>query len=144
MTAKEHYATLYAGLVEQHGPLNEDTISSVIGFSGGGPVSMCQIGQKDVFVTCELSLYPEQISSTDGFRYEFLSSGGIGVDVCRAIFTALGNLSMDAQLGDGHTVDMSGILGADGINTVGLRKYSTSRIGNDMFGIYEVLPMSQP
>ena len=141
MSAKEHYATLYAELVERHGALNDETISSIIGFSGGGPVSMCQIGQKDIFVTCELSLYPEQISSTDGFRYELLSSGGIGVNACRAIFTALGNLSMDAQLGDRHTVDVSGISGADGITTVGLKKFSTSRIGNEMFGMYEVLPM---
>ena len=144
MSAKEHYTTLYAELVQRFGVLNDETISSIIGFSAGGPVSMCQIGHEDIFVTCELSLYPEQICSTDGFRYELLSLGGISEGACRAIFKALGSLSMDAQLGDRHTVDVSGIPGVEGISTVGLMKFSTSRIGNDMFGIYEVISIDLP
>jgi len=144
MSAKQHYTTLYAELVERHGEINDETISSIIGFSGGGPVSMCQIGLEDIYVTCELSLYPEQISSTDGFRYELLSLSGIGEDACRAIFTALGNLSMEDQLGDAHTVDVSGIEGADGISVISLKKFSATRIGDNMFGIYEVLPKPLP
>jgi hypothetical protein len=105
MPAKEHYAALYADLVERHGALNDVTMTSIIGFSGGGPVSMCQIGKEGIFVTCELSLYPEQICSTDGFRYEFVSLGGLSKDACRAIFTALGKLSMEAKLGDTHTLE---------------------------------------
>ncbi len=140
MSAKEHYTTLYAELIERHGALNDETISSIIGFSGGGPVSMCQIGHEAIYVTCELSLYPDQICSTDGFRYELLSLGGIDEDACRAIFTALGDLSMEAQLGDTHTVDVSGIAGADGITAISLKKFSSSRIGDGMFGIYEVIP----
>ena len=142
MTAEDHYAILYSDLIEQHGAINEETISSIIGFSGGGPVSICQIAQKDIFVTCELSLYPGQICSTEGFRFELLSLGGIGEDVCIAIFTAIGSLSMDAELGDRHTVDVSGIEGSNGIKTVGLKKFSMDRIGDEIFGIYEVVPVN--
>lgn len=136
MTVEEHYIELYSSLVETYGPINDETLTSVIGFSAGGPVSMCQIGNEDIYVTCELSLYPEQQISAERFRFELFSHKCFSEDIARAIFTSIGNLSMRVQLGHSHTVDVSGVSGAGGVSLVALKAFCTSHEGE--FGIYEV------
>jgi hypothetical protein len=78
MKPREHYQALFASLVAAYGPLDAETITGVIGFSAGGPVSLCTIETRGVIVTCELSVYPEQRTSAEGLKYEFLSLGAEG------------------------------------------------------------------
>lgn len=133
-----HYATLYAQLQREVGALGDETSTGIIGFSGGGPVSMVRVPGRPVYVTCELSLYPEQIPSSEGERYELLCRLPLTESQAQDLLTALGELSMQAELGHGHTVDVSG-LDAGGLARVALEHYSSSEVGGAAFGIYEVV-----
>jgi hypothetical protein len=140
MDYETHYRELFKPLEMARGTLDSDTLTSIIGFSAGGPVSLVKIEKKSIYVTCELSVYPEQKRSAEGFRFELLSLGSFDAETCRSVFTALGALSMDATLGNGHTVDVSGVVASKRISNVKLKLFSKSTIDNELFGVYEVLP----
>ena len=136
----EHYRILFAELERRLGKLSEETLTSIVGFNAGGPVSLCEVPRKSVFVSCELSLYPEQVPSAEGLRFEVLSVGCFDLERCRRMFTAIGALSLESQLGDEHTVDLSEVLDDESPLTVRLRLFSRSEIGGNQYGIYEVRP----
>jgi hypothetical protein len=137
MEPKQHYHALFAALVAAYGRLDENTLTGIIGFNAGGPVSMCTIERKNIAVTCELSLNPEQQRSAEGLKFEFLSLGAFDVETTRKLFTGLGALSMDAVLGDRHTVDVSHIVETTE-PVVTLRLFSRTKIDSDDFGVYEI------
>lgn len=139
MDYKQHYKTLFQDLEHEFGKLDNETITSIVGFSAGGPVSMCKQSAADLFVTCELSVYPEQQPSAEGLKFELFSVGSFNEQQARAVFTALGNLSMNAGLGENHTVDISAVDGAP-VEVVRLHRYSTSNIEGSRFGLYRVQP----
>ena len=138
MDAEAHYQALFQELERRHGRLDEDTVTSIVGFSAGGPVSLSKLEKKNIYVTCELSLYPQQKMSAEGLKFELLSVGAFDENTCRALFTALGNLSMDATLGNGHTIDVAGVMRSGEPSQVELKLFS--RIGNGNFGVYQVVP----
>ena len=133
-----HYDELFRALETEHGKLDELTLSSIIGFDAGGPVSLSSIARRKLFVTCELSLYPEQLASAEGFNYELLVRGWLSQSLSRELLTALGDISMRATLGHGHTIDVSGVMPPDSLGVVQLLEYSRTSIGARSFGIYEV------
>jgi hypothetical protein len=110
MGAREHYEALFGELESRYGPLDRATVSAIVGFSAGGPVSLSRIERKNLHVTCELSLYPEQKASVEGLKFELLSLGAFDLLTCRALFTAIGNLSMERTLGHDHTIDVRSVL----------------------------------
>lgn len=138
-TTAAHYATLYADLQRDVGVLGSETSTGIIGFGAGGPVSMVRVPGKPIYVTCELSLYPDQVPSTEGERYEFLYRIPLADSQAQSLLTALGKLSMEAELGHGHTIDVSGVSGAGSLSVVTLDHYSSSRIGQATYGIYEIV-----
>lgn len=138
-TTAAHYAALYAHLQRDVGTLGDETSTGIIGFSAGGPVSIVGVPGKPIYVTCELSLYPDQVPSTEGERYELLCRMPLVGSQMQALLTALGNLSMEAELGHGHTVDVSGVTGEPSLSVVTLRHYSSSKIGQARYGIYEIV-----
>ena len=133
-----HYDRLYADLQREFGVLGDEASTGVIGFSAGGPVSMLQVPGKKIYVTCELSLYLEQVPSSEGERYELLCRLPITESQAQALLTALGNLSLNAELGHGHTIDVFGLDDAGGLSVVNLRHYSSCKVGDLACGIYEV------
>ena len=138
---QEFYSLLFGGLVEVHGPLDSETVTSIVGFSVGGPVSLAKSESQNIVATCELAAYPEQVVSSEGLNYELLSIGHFELDWCRSVFTALGALGMEAELGDGHTIDISGIIEKGDRNTeVLLRLFSQMSYGGKNYGVYQVLP----
>ncbi|MPW30753.1 hypothetical protein F9L16_17345 [Agarivorans sp. B2Z047] len=140
MDYNDYYDIIFAPIEEKYGKLDEETMTSIIGFSMGGPVSMSSINSKRVYASCELSVYPEQKKSTDGYKFEFLSTGYFNAETCQNIFTALGNLSFNAQLGNGHTIDVSGVVGDGSVSLVKLSMFSCSTYLNEKIAIYEVSP----
>jgi len=90
-----------------------------------------------LFVTCELSAYEEQQPSAEGLKFEFFCKDEFDEDQARAIFTALGALSMEATLGDDHTVDLSQIAKAR-VNVVRLHLFSRVTIEGAEYGLYRV------
>ncbi|EGR1699750.1 hypothetical protein HYN73_02225 [Vibrio parahaemolyticus] len=140
MDYNEYYDITFAPIEEKYGKLDEETMTSIIGFSMGGPVSMSSINSKKIYASCELSVYPEQKKSTDGYKFEFLSAGHFNAETCQSIFTALGNLSFNAQLGNGHTIDVSGVVGDGSASLVKISLFSCSTYLNEKIAIYEVSP----
>ena len=137
--ANKHYEELFRELERKHGRLDKATLSAVVGFSAGGPVSLSQLAKKNIYVTCELSLYPEQKASEEGLKFELLSLGAFEAIACRALFTAIGRLSTNEALGHDHTVDVRDVTEA-GPAQVRLRLFSECEIGGARFGVYEVVP----
>jgi len=113
-------------------------ISGIVGFSAGGPVSMRQLGDRNHYVTCELSLYPEQVISSEGLKYELLSRLDLNEADSHHLLTALGGLTLEERLGSRHTVDISAILPAAKIGAVKLQLHSRCTISDAEYGIYEV------
>ena len=140
MDTHTHYEALFAQLASRFGPLDRATVSAVVGFGAGGPVSLSRIEKKNLHVTCELSLYPAQKASAEGLRFELLSIGAFDLLTCRALFTAIGHLSMEGTLGHDHTIDVRSVLESGQPPQVRLRLFSQTEIGGAMFGIYEVVP----
>jgi hypothetical protein len=139
MNYQQHYAKLFEQLEREYGKLDGNTITAVIGFSAGGPVSMCERKAAQLFATCELSVYEEQQTSTDGLKFELFSRDEFDEEQAHAVFTALGRLSMEAQLGNGHSVDVSSIArGRTSIVT--LRLFSKTTIEEAQYGLYRVRP----
>jgi hypothetical protein len=138
------YRALYRDVEREFGPFEGETRTAIIGFSAGGPVSYQKVLGKPVYATCELSQYSEQVRSTDGLKFELLARMRVDEDQIQSLFTGLGNLSQQARLGDGHTIDVSGLSGVSGLGVVSLKLYSTSRIGLRRYGVYEVVRAAAP
>jgi hypothetical protein len=138
MSYRQHYAVLFDRLEDEFGRLEPETITGIIGFSAGGPVSMCKLTQAALFVTCELSMYDEQKPSSDGIRFELFSKDDLNEKQAQTILTALGAFSMDAQLGNNHTVDVS--VAEASVDVIKLELYSTSEIDSHRYGLYRVRP----
>ena len=142
MAYEQHYSNLFQALEDAYGKLDTDTITAIIGFSAGGPVSMCKRKAALLFVTCELSVYEEQQTSTDGLKFELFSKDDFDQEQAHAIFTALGRLSTEAQLGNDHTVDLSPIAQAR-THVVSLNLFSKATIEGAEYGLYRVRPAVQ-
>lgn len=137
---KAHYQALFRDLQKKHGRLDRETVAAIVGFNGGGPVSLSKLGKKGIYVTCELSLYPEQNVSEEGLKFELLSLGPFDMLACRAMFTAIGRLSMQETLGHDHTIDVRDVLPPGGPPQVRLQLFSECEIDGARFGVYQVVP----
>lgn len=100
---------------------------------------MRRVGVDHAYVTCELSLYPQQKVSSQGERFELFTRALRSESQAQSLLTALGNLSMEATLGHRHTVDVRGVSGAGGLTLVWFRHHSSANIDATPFGIYEVI-----
>jgi hypothetical protein len=138
MSAQAHYASLFAGLEREFGPVSSDTLTGIIGFSAGGPVSMCRVGNGEVYVTCELSLTPEQKRSSQGLQFELLSRLPLSPVDTQDFLTSIGSLSLDAKLGDRHTIDVAAVSPSSKINKIRLKLHTSCEIDGSQYGIYEV------
>lgn len=138
------YRQLFEDIVTKFGALDDDTITSLIGLAAGGPVSLCTRESSNLYVTCELAVSPDQRESAEGLKFELLALEAGDEDWCRKVFTALGSLSTEVELGDGHTVDISDVLdGEEAGGVVQLKLFSRALIDGDRYGVYQVLPVSR-
>jgi hypothetical protein len=141
MDYETFYAALFRELESKYGPLDSETVTSIVGFSAGGPVSLSKLERKKLFVTCELSVYPEQRKSKENLNFELLAIDDFSEDWCRKVFTALGNLSMNSVLGNNHTIDISGVVEKSSVaKKVQLKLFSKTKYENKNYGIYRVVP----
>ena len=137
----EFYNELFKPLESKYGKLDKETMSSIVGFTMGGPVSLSKKDKSNLFVTCELAAHPEQKLSTDGFRFELFSMGHFSATWCRSVFTALGQMSLNTQLGNEHTIDISGVVEPDcPVKSVKLELFSFTEFDGKRYGLYQVSP----
>jgi hypothetical protein len=136
-----YYAALFRPVVEEFGPLDRATLTAIVGFDAGGPVSLSTIGRGRVdyptFITCELSVRDDQIA-TKSPPFELLMTCN-DEDFARRTLTALGDLSLSAALGSGHIVTLDDELAATGIAGVLLEHFATAVVGAGERAILRVL-----
>jgi hypothetical protein len=140
-TYDEHYEALFRPVVERVGPLDPETLTSIVGFDAGGPVSMCTVGLGraafPTFVTCELSVREDQkTGASDPFDLLITCNDE---DFARRTLTAIGDLSLSSSLGHGHTVSLDEDLGENGIDGVLLEEFAKVTIAGESFCLLRVL-----
>ncbi len=116
MNYQAFYRQLFAPLEARLGKLDPDTLTGVVGFDAGGPISLSTVGRGSgpgvvTYVTCELACRKAQRSSPLG-RYELLT-------ICddqpwaHEILTRIGQMTLHTAFGPGHTLDISPWVGAE-------------------------------
>lgn len=107
------YELLFRPIVERLGVLDDTTLIADLGFDDGGPLALCTIGEgRGAFVTyisCELAAREDQRPAEFG-RYEIMMT----CDDARwayKILTNLGRMSLQSELGHGHTIDIGPMVG---------------------------------
>jgi Suppressor of fused protein (SUFU) len=146
------YRAFYAGLFEpierQVGKLDKLTITALVGFPMGGPVNLATVGKQagEEFVTyasCELACYEEQQESSEG-PFEIMVTSN-DEDWARAVVTAAGQVSFEAPLDAGHTIDVGPILRDINARLQGLifERFSTSNIGGRQYGILSAIGVTR-
>ncbi len=141
------YRELFATVSESLGSEDSSTVSSLIGFSAGGPVSLSVFrsatqSQFVTYVTCELAAYDEQ--GTDASPHFELLVSTDEEDFARELLTGLGALSLEASLGHHHTVDVSGIITEDAtVAGVVLEEYSRVAVQGEVYAILRVIGLTE-
>jgi hypothetical protein len=115
MDYQRFYAQLFQPIEERIGRIDDKTLMAIIGFDGGGPVSLCTVGQGleqfVTYVTCELCVRKAQKPAGCG-RYELMMTCD-DQDWARKILSNIGHMSIEAAFDHGHTVDIGQIVGPD-------------------------------
>jgi hypothetical protein len=109
MDEPDFYNILLAPIVAEYGPLDPKTLTAIVGFDAGGPISLRTVGdrRKDfvTYVTCELAVREDQIPSETG-RYELLTTCD-DETWAREILTHVGQMTIESAFGHGHTLDIA-------------------------------------
>ena len=129
------------------GPLSPDTLSAVVGFDAGGPLSLCMFEQPlagaRTYVSCELAVRAEQKPSDLG-RYELLATAD-DEDWVRSTLSDIGRESFDAHFGPGHTLDIGPWVSSDDtIQGVVLEEASRSRIDGQDYSVLRCVGVTRP
>ena len=132
----DHYDALFSPLVSANGSLDPETLTGLVGFTAGGPVSVATIRAAGICATCELSLNPKQVPSVEGLHFE-LFTVGCDPDAAQSVLTAIGDLSLDTALGHAHTVGIAP-LSLHGVETVRLELYSQCEVRGAKYGLFRV------
>jgi len=142
MDYKFFYAELFAPLEKRLGPIDRDTICAIVGFDGGGPLSFCTIGADQnkrhvTYISCELAIRDEQLPSEHG-RYELVCTCD-DEEWVRTVVSNVGRMSLETELGHGHTVDIGPLLADDApIQAVLMTIEEQVEIAGERFAIYRV------
>ena len=133
------YSELFRPIEEHYGPADPVTITGVVGFSAGGPISVFTFRTNAppgfvTYATCELAAYPEQRTGASP-RFELMITCD-KQEVAHAILTGVGALSLDADLGDAHTVDVSQLVPrGTTVAGVALERFASVRIHGEEYAI---------
>lgn len=121
-------------------------MTAIIGFSAGGPVSLCTVGHGAsgmvTYVTCELACYDEQLPGPLG-RYELLMTTD-SEQLCRRVLTSIGAMSFHARFGPHHTLDLGD--NADPESSVAgivFEEFSRATFDGEPFGILRCIGVTR-
>jgi hypothetical protein len=115
MDYQRFYKQLFQPIEQRIGHVDEASITAIIGFDCGGPVTVCTVGrggeQFVTYVTCELAVREEQRPAEFG-RYEVMMTCD-DERWAHKILTKLGQMSLESVFEHGHTIDISPVVDAD-------------------------------
>jgi hypothetical protein len=107
------YEQLFQPIVERLGLLDGTGSVADVGFEAGGAVALCTIGEGRgalvTYISCELAVREDQRPADFG-RYEVMMT----CDDERwayKILTNLARMSLESELGHGHTIDVGPLVG---------------------------------
>ena len=147
MEVHAFYEELFRPICEQIGPLDPDTLTSVIGFSAGGPISLCTVGRERgerfaTYVTCELALTEGQMASGSG-PYELMMTCD-DEEWCCDILTRVGETTLELALDHGHTLDIGAwVEPGSRIQGLVVERFSTANIEGKFYSILQLHGVSR-
>jgi hypothetical protein len=146
VTMQEFYDALFAPLIATYGPLDRDTLTAVVGFDAGGPVSLCTVGYggptPTLFVTCELAVRREQIPSKCG-RYELLAISS-DEEWARSTLTNIAEMTFEFAFGHLHTLDIGPWVEEDAkIQGILFTEAYTVVIAGEQYAIFRCSPLTR-
>jgi hypothetical protein len=99
------YEELLVALEPSLGTVDPNTLTAIVGFRAGGPVSLAvyAAGEVPTYVTSELAVVRDQAGSVP---YELLMTGR-DARWARHVLTRIAQLSLEVELDDLHTLDIS-------------------------------------
>jgi hypothetical protein len=142
------YRHLFAPVSAAFGPFDQTALTPKVGFQHGGDVNLCTVGRTRkasyvTYVTCELACYRNQVPAAVG-PFELLVTSN-DQRWASAVLSALGRLSFDAELDQGHSVDVGRVAGPDvTLQGVVLERFSTSKIGQRHYSVLRVIGITRP
>ena len=139
MNYKAFYGQLYKPIEEKIGPIDVNTLVSIVGFDCGGPLNLCTVGYgQNAFVTyvsCELAVRESQQHGDTG-PFEVMTTCD-DERWARKVLTKIGQMSMESIFENGHTVDISQIVEpACKLKGVVIEEFACVRIEGDSYGIF--------
>jgi len=147
METDAFYAELLAPVIEEVGPLDREAIVAGVGFDAGGPLSLCSVGRDRgepfvTYVTRELAVRAEQRPSRQG-RYELMLTCDDG-DWARTLLTNVGRMSLAAEFGHGHTLDI-GPWGEPSslIQGLAFELFASPHVGPEEYAIFRLHGLSR-
>jgi len=142
------FAQLFRPVSAALGPFDRAQLTPQVPFSEGGPVNIATVGrdrraQFVTYVTCELSCYCNQRPSPVGPFEILLTANDQGW--AQTVLSALGRLSFDDELDQGHSVNVGRLLGPTAsLQAVIFERFSTSKIGNRHYSILRAIGITRP
>jgi hypothetical protein len=142
------YSQLFAPVAAALGPFDQSQLTPAVSFAEGGPVNIATIGRDRrsrfaTYVTCELACYCAQRPSPVG-QFEILVTANDD-GWAQTVLSALGRLSFQDELDQGHSVNVGRIVGPSAsLHAVIFERFSTTRIGNRHFSILRAIGITRP
>jgi hypothetical protein len=139
------YKTLFEPVEAALGPLDKMTLTAIIGFSAGGPVSLNTIGRGAspvTYVTCELVCYADQRPSSLGPFEVLITSNDEAW--ARNAATCVGELSLEVVVDHLHSIDLASRVDAPTkLQGVLLERFSSSKIDGESYGILRAIGVTR-
>lgn len=145
--AQTSYAELFKPVEQAFGKLDKDTLVAIVGFPLGGPPNISTVGldrgeQFVSYLTCELACYQRQKPSSVG-PYEVLITSN-DQTWARSALTSVGQMSFEAALDDGHSLDLGPQLEASSkLQGLIFERFSDSKIKGKQFGILRAIGVTR-
>jgi hypothetical protein len=138
---------LFAPLEREAGCFDPDTLSEIVGFVAGGPLSFCTIGAKERFhvtyVSWELAVRPEQVPSAFG-RYELLTTCDDEPWV-RTVITKVARMSLEAAFDHHNTLDIGAwVDGGAPVQGIVFVKANSLQIDGASYGVLRCIGVLRP
>lgn len=140
MSYTEFYDLLFKPVTERVGPIDPETLVAIVGFDAGGSLSLCTVDRGNEFVTyvsCELAVRDDMHVGDSG-PYELMTTCD-DESWARTVLTSIARLGQEAELGDGHTIDLEQVVGKEPrIQGVALEEFASVSIKGAPYRILRV------
>ncbi len=143
MEYRRFYKQLFLPVEREFGPLDEETLTGVVGFSAGGSLSLCTVGRKAAvdfitYVSCELAVRGDQAVGPWG-PYELMMIAD-DEDWTQSVLTNIAEMSLQCVFEPGHTLDIRAWVDSEcPVQAILFEEFAKSEIDGTEYGILRCL-----